>query len=190
MVTVLATASVPKDMFPDPVFKVKIPLVVVYVVPFVPVLKLTAVAPVMLPRVKVLATASVPREIFPDPVLRVNIPLVVVYVVPAVPVVTLTAVVVVLLPMAIVWATALVPKLRAPVPVLTLTAVAPLPLPRFTVAPEAPARLKVVAAAPRVTLVGEAKRLAVAADEFRSPTTVTRFPLAIRVLLLEEFKMT
>ena len=53
MVMFFWAASVPRDIFPVPVLRVNIPLVVVYVVPAVPVLTLTAVAPVMLPIVTV-----------------------------------------------------------------------------------------------------------------------------------------
>ena len=50
---VLAAASVPRFIAPVPVLRAKGPLVVVNVDPAVPVLKLTAVAPVTLPRVTV-----------------------------------------------------------------------------------------------------------------------------------------
>ncbi len=66
------------EIVPVPVNKLKIPLVVVRVVPPVPVLIFTDVAPVIFPIVTTLAVASVPTLIAPVPVTNANVPLVVV----------------------------------------------------------------------------------------------------------------
>ncbi len=116
----LAVASVPKLIFPVPVFKAKVPSVVVIVLPPVPVFILTVVAPVVLPIVSVFAAASVPRLIAPVPVFKAKAASMVVNMLPPEPALILTAVAPVVLPKVIVLAAASAPKLSVPVPVCIL----------------------------------------------------------------------